>query len=118
MEQQLNRIELRGHVGNVRVRQFENNNSVANFSLVTNFMYKSKEGNGVVETMWHNVVAWSGKGMPEDLNSITKGSSVYVVGRLRNSSYINSDGEHRNYIEVVASQVSFEENNGAQTAIF
>ena len=74
--EQLNRIELRGNVGNIRVSTV-GTGQVARFSLATNFLYKNKDGEATVETTWHNIVAWSGKGMPE-FEKIGKGSPVYV----------------------------------------
>ena len=39
----INRIELQGHVGTVRTNE-HNGNRVANFTLATELMYKSREG--------------------------------------------------------------------------
>lgn len=106
--EQLNRIELRGNVGNVRISNV-GNSQVARFSLATNFMYKSKDGEGVVETTWHNIVAWSGKNMP-DFSRIGKGTPVYVCGRLRSSKYTAGDGTERQIYEVIANKMSIEED--------
>ena len=72
--EQLNRIELRGNVGNIRISA-AGSGQVARMSLATNFMYKNRDGEAVVETTWHNIVAWSGKGMP-DFNRIGKGTPL------------------------------------------
>lgn len=101
--EQLNRIELRGNVGNVRISDV-GENQVARFSLATNFMYKGKDGEGVVETTWHNIVAWSGKGMP-DFRQIVKGAPVYVCGRLRSSRFTGSDGTEKTVYEIIAYKV-------------
>ena len=101
--EQLNRIELRGNVGNVRVSDV-GGNRVARFSLATNFLYKGKDSEAVVETTWHNIVAWGGKGMP-DFSAIVKGAPVYVTGRLRTSRFIGNDGTEKTVYEVVASKV-------------
>jgi single-strand DNA-binding protein len=111
--EQLNKIELRGKVGNVRISRV-GENVVANFSLATNYVYMSKDGQPVVETTWHTVVAWDGKGMP-DLTKIDKGSSLYVCGRLRNTRYTSSDGTEKQAMEVIANAVSFEEVTNMQT---
>ena len=84
--EQLNKIELRGNVGNNKV-QVVGDNQVARFSVATNYVFKGKDGTAVIETTWHTVVAWSGRGMPEDLNKITKGAPVYVTGRLRQQRF-------------------------------
>ena len=96
--EQLNRIELRGNVGNVRISEV-GGSRVARFSLATNFMYKGREGDA----------AWSGKGMP-DFSSISKGASVYVTGRLRTSRFTGNDGIERTVYEVIASKVEVQEN--------
>lgn len=101
--EQLNRIELRGNVGNIRISEV-GESRVARFSVATNFIYKGKDNEGVVETTWHNVVAWSGKGMP-DFTAITKGAPVYVTGRIRTSRFTGSDGTEKTVYEVVASKI-------------
>ena len=106
--EQLNRIELRGNVGNVRISEV-GGSRVARFSLATNFMYRGKDNEAVLETTWHNIVAWSGKGMP-DFSSISKGASGYVTGRLRTSRFTGNDGIERNVYEVIASKVEVQEN--------
>lgn len=101
--EQLNRIELRGNVGNIRISEV-GESKVARFSVATNFIYKGKDNEGVVETTWHNVVAWSGKGM-SDFTAITKGAPVYVTGRIRTSRFTGSDGTEKTVYEVVASKI-------------
>lgn len=105
--EQLNRIELRGNVGNIRISA-AGSGQVARFSLATNFLYKNRDGEAVVETTWHNVVAWNTKGMP-DFSLITKGCPVYVCGRLKSSKYTGSDGVERQSYEVVANKLIIEE---------
>ena len=56
----INKVEIRGNVGTVRMNE-HNGKKVVNFSVVTDFLYKSREGIPLSETTWHNVVAWSGK---------------------------------------------------------
>ena len=89
--EQLNRIELRGAVGSVRLQTFSEAR-VARFTLATNYAYKDKNGEAVIETSWHNVVA-------------SKGSKVYVQGRLRYQKYTGSDGVERLATDIVASRL-------------
>ena len=107
----INRIELQGHIGTVRLNE-HNDSKVANFSLFTEFLYKARDGQPVSEGMWHNVVAWSGKDMPE-LDLIVKGAPVYVTGRLRINKYTSADGTERQFYEVMANKVRIlRENRG------
>ena len=98
--EQINKIELRGIVGNARV-QVVGDKKVIRFSLATEYAYKDRNGEPVIDTTWHNVSAWEGKGMP-DLDTITKGSAVHVIGRMRYSKYTGSDGTEKQSFEVSA----------------
>ena len=45
--EQINRIEIKGKIGNVRITDFEDGQS-ANLSVATNYIYKSRDGNAVI----------------------------------------------------------------------
>lgn len=106
--EQLNRIELRGSVGFVR-QQVVNGRMVAHLSVATNYVYKDRNGDPVIETTWHNVSAWEGKACP-NLGKIEKGCKVYVQGRLRGQRYTDSEGIERYSFEVVAYQLNLLED--------
>ena len=74
-------------------------------------VYKAKDGEAVVETTWHNIVAWSGKGMPE-FSAISKGCPLYVCGRLKISRYTGNDGIEKQIYEVIANRMSVVEDSG------
>lgn len=99
----LNRIELTGVVGRIH-RQTVLDQIMANFSLVTEYSFQDKDGYAVVETTWHNVVAWNSDKII-CLGDIDRGSHVHVVGRLRTRRYVDSNGESRISYDVVASSV-------------
>ncbi len=103
--EQLNHIELRGIVGSAKVQRIANAN-VANFTLATNIAYRDKDGTPVIETTWHNVTAWEGKGIA-DLTRLEKGSKVHLVGRIRNQRFTGADGSERTSTEVVARSLAF-----------
>ena len=81
-----------------------NGKKVVNFSVVTDFLYKSREGIPLSETTWHNVVAWSGKDIV-DLELITKGAQVHVCGRIRANKYTSADGVEKFFYEIMASRL-------------
>ena len=105
----LNRIELRGRIGTIRTNEF-NGSKVANFSVVTEYLYKTRDGNAASETTWFNVAAWNSKDMP-DFDCMVKGMPVYVAGRMRTSRYTSADGVERQYYEILASKVRFIEES-------
>ena len=102
--EQLNRIELRGIVGNSNVRTV-GDRKTARFSLATDYVYKGKNGDPVIETSWHSVQAWEGKNIP-DVSLIEKGMGVYVVGRYRVQKYQTQDGVDKTSYEVMADKVT------------
>ena len=98
----INKIELQGRIGTVRTNIF-GDSMVANFSLVTEYLYKTRDG-AANETTWHQITAWEGKDMP-DLSILCKGMQVNVTGRLRTFRYTNTEGVEKQLYEVVASKV-------------
>lgn len=105
----LNRIELRGRVGTVRTNEV-NGNKVANFSVVTEHLYKTRDGNAVSETTWFNVTAWNSREMP-DFEKIVKGMPVQVTGRMRTTRYTSADGVEKMYYEILANRIRFIQEN-------
>ena len=98
--EQLNKIEIQGIVGNVRIQDVADT-KVANFSVATNYAYKSKDGGIIIETTWHNVVAWEGEQI-QNLDQLKKGLLVHICGRLRNRKYLASDGTERTVCDILA----------------
>lgn len=101
--EQLNRIELRGNVGSVRILN-AGGTRLAKISLATNYVYKNKEGDPVIETTWHNISAWENKSMP-DLDAIQRGDKLYVCGRIRSQRYEGNDGLEHTVNEVIAKSI-------------
>ena len=99
----INRIELLGKVGTVRTNVV-NGTKVANFSLVTDFLYKTRDGNPVSEATWLNVVAWDGRDI-QGIDLIAKGAVVHVHGRIRSTRFEGSDGTEKQLYEVLASKL-------------
>lgn len=99
----INRIELKGRVGTVR-SNVVNGSRVVNFSLITDFLYKTREGNAVSEATWFNVAAWEGKDI-QGLELIDKGVTVHVHGRIRSHKFEGSDGTEKQFYEVLANRL-------------
>ena len=101
MTQQLNRVELVGYVGSIRTSQV-GEETLANMTVATSIVYKTRSGEKVIETNWSQVSCFQKDG-GTDLRSITKGDAVHVVGRVRNNRYTGADGVDRMTTEVIAS---------------
>ena len=108
----INRIELQGRVGTVRTNVV-GESMVANFSMVTEYLYKTRDGGAANETTWHHVVAWDGRDMP-DLNMIAKGTPVHVTGRLRAARYTSADGTEKQFNEIIAHKIRILDEDGVR----
>lgn len=111
----LNRIELRGVVGRADVNAY-NGSRVCNFSVVTEYSIRDREGNPGAETTWFNVSAWEGRDFP-DFSFIQKGVWIKVIGRIRVRKYVTQDNEERSVLEVVARKVELVPREDGDTQV-
>ena len=101
--EQLNKVELTGTVGSVNSQNIGDKIAL-HFSVATNVMCKSAEGESVCETTWHNVRYFTERKNPLSLK-VSKGDYLHVLGRLRNYRYTGVDGSDRTGTEILASSV-------------
>lgn len=95
------KVILVGNVGkDPEIRRFENNIK-ASFSLATSETYTPKGGDKVMQTEWHNIVAWRRLAELAE-NYIRKGTQVLIEGKLRYRSYDDRDGNKKYIVEVEA----------------
>lgn len=106
MDKSINRVFLKGKVGSAKIIKTADSSAIR-FSLATQNITKDRNDNPIVETWWHNVVAWEGRGIA-DFSLIVKESTIYVEGRLRYIKYTNSDGNERVLAEVLADLITIE----------
>jgi len=111
----LNKLTIIGNVGNEPEMRFTpNGKPVTSFSVATNWLYTSSEGERRQETEWFNVVAWNR--LAEQCNQfLAKGRLVYVEGRIHTRNWEGQDGQQHSKIEVIASRVIFLERRGSAT---
>ncbi len=98
----INKVILVGNLGkDPEVRHLEGGAVVAKFPLATSETYKTKDGQRVDQTEWHNVVMW--RGLAESAEKyLRKGSLVYIEGKIRTRSWDDKDGNKRYATEIVA----------------
>jgi len=96
-----------GNVGTEPEMRFTpNGNPVTSFSVATNRVYTTPEGERREETEWFNVVTWSR--LAENCNQfLTKGQRVYAEGRLRTRTWESQDGQKHSRTEIIANRVIF-----------
>lgn len=101
--EQLNQVTLRGIVGNARVQKIGDTEMVR-FSVATDYAYRNRSGEAVIETTWHQVTAFKNDRMP-DFSTLVKGAGVEVYGRLRNNRFVGYDGVERTVTEIIANKI-------------
>ena len=102
----INKVILIGNLGkDPEVFSFENGVKKVSFSLATTESYKDKEGNKVDQTEWHNVVLW--RGLAEVAEKyLTKGSQVYIEGKIETRAWDDKDGNKRYTTEIYAENMT------------
>lgn len=103
MKQFKNEISICGIVGQCHVTAVADTET-AQFSVMTEDTYSSRDGTTVVNCTWFSVRAWKGAGIAE-LSKITKGSWVEVHGKQRCRRYVAEDGVERVSYEIIADTV-------------
>ena len=94
----LNKIMLIGNVGRIEVKSFQDG-KVANAALAVSERYTKRDGTKVESTEWFNIVI---RGVSADVAEryVSKGSPLFVEGKLRTRRYTSRDGEERSVQEV------------------
>ena len=99
----VNKVILVGRVGQTNIRQ-AGDRKVANFTLATNEVYKNKEGNYVESTEWHNITIWDRQAETVE-KFVTKGTQLYVEGKIKTEKYTDKDGNERYMTRIAANTI-------------
>jgi len=105
MAEGLNRVMLLGNLGaDPELRYTQAGKAVLNMRLATTESYLDANKVRQERTDWHNVVLWGKRG--EALAKfLTKGSTIFVEGGLRTSTYDDKEGNKRYKTEVHATNI-------------
>lgn len=105
MSDGLNRVMLLGNCGaDPELRFTHGGQAVLNIRLATSESYLDKDKVRRERTDWHSVTIWGKRG--EALAKIlAKGSTIFVEGSIRTSSYEDKEGVKRYKTEVNANNV-------------
>lgn len=103
----LNRVFLIGNLTrDPEIRYTAGGAAVANLGLASNRVYSTKTGEKKEEVCFVRVVVW-GKQAETCGQYLSKGSPIFVEGRLQSRSWEGEDGKKNNTLEVVAVNVQF-----------
>lgn len=105
MAEGLNRVMLLGNLGaDPELRYTQSGQAVLNMRIATTESYLDRNKVRQERTDWHAVVLWGKRG--EALAKfLTKGSTVFIEGGLRTSSYDDKEGQKRYKTEVHATNI-------------
>ena len=107
----INYVFLQGRLGkDPEIREF-NGVKMATFPMAVDRDVKDKNGNLVTD--WFSITTW--RGLAEFAEKfLTKGSAVFVTGRLQQRIYEAQDGSRREVIDVLAERINFQQGNKDQ----
>lgn len=105
MSEGLNRVMLLGNLGaDPDFRFTQGGQAVLNLRLATTESYLDRDKARKERTDWHSVVVW-GKRAEALSKILSKGSSMFVEGSIRTSSFEDRDGKKRYKTEIHATNV-------------
>lgn len=103
----LNRVFLIGNLTrDPELRYVPSGTAVATFTIASNRIFVNQAGEKKEEVCFVRVVAW-GRRAEVCGEFLSKGSPVFVEGRLQSRSWEDQNGQKRSTIEVVANNVQF-----------
>jgi single-strand DNA-binding protein len=102
-ERSVNKAILLGRLGgDAETRHTQNGTPVSRFSLAMNRQWTDSDQQVHEETEWIYIVLWNKENLATYL---TKGTKVYVEGRIQTRSYEDDGGVKRYVTEVVAQNI-------------
>jgi len=101
----LNKAQIIGRLGQTpEIRTMPNGDAVCNFSVATTEKWKDKSGEVKEETEWHRVSAW-GKTAEIIGKYLSKGSLIYIEGKMKSRKYTDKDGIEKTSYEIRATDM-------------
>ena len=111
----LNRVQLIGYLGKDPESKYTpTGKRVTDFPIGITQRWKDESGEPREHTEWVNIEAW-GRLAEICHEYLTRGSLVYIEGRLRTNRYEDQEGENRYFTRVVAQIVQFLDSRAEAT---
>lgn len=116
MPRSVNRVTLLGHLGkDPELKYTPSGQAVTKFSMATSERWKDKNGEWQDRTEWHNIVLWAK--MAETANQyLSKGSQVFIEGRLQTRSWDDKEGKKHYMTEIIAQDMVLLGGRGGERA--
>lgn len=113
MAASLNKVLLIGNLTrDPELRYVPSGTAVATFTIAINRVYTSQAGEKKEEVSFIRIVVW-GRRAEVCGEYLSKGSPVFIEGRLQSRSWEGQDGQKRSTTEVIADNVQFLKGAGS-----
>ena len=105
MAKDLNKVQMTGRLGaDPEMRRTPQGHAVTTFRVASNRTWRTAAGETEEDTEWFRVVAWNR--LAEICHQwLSKGSRVYVEGRMQTRQWQDQEGQARYMSEVVANDI-------------
>ena len=108
----LNKVMIIGRLGrDPEVRYTKSGSPVTTLSIATDESFTDREGNRTERTEWHRVVVFQ-RAAETCAQYLSKGSLVYVEGKLQTRKWQDQNGQDRYSTEIKADRVQFLDRKG------
>lgn len=103
----LNKVQIIGRLGSdPETRYSQSGQPNTSLRIATDESYRDRDGNRVERTEWHRVVTF-GRTAENCAQYLSKGSLVYVEGKLATRKWNDQTGQERYTTEIKAERVQF-----------
>lgn len=103
----LNKVFLIGNLTrDPELRYIPSGSAVATFTVAVNRVYKTQTGEKKEQASFVRIVVW-GRRAEVCGEYLSKGSPVFIEGRLQSREWEGQDGQKRSTLEVIADNVQF-----------
>lgn len=111
----INKVILIGNLGaDPEIRYTQSGTPVVNFRIATTERWKGQDGQQQEQTEWHSIVAW--RRLAEICAEfLSKGSKVYIEGKLQTRKWQDQNGNDRFTTEIVAKDMQMLSPRGANS---
>ena len=108
----LNKAMLIGNLGaDPETRYMQDGTCVCNIRIATTERWKNRNGEQQERTEWHRVVLWGKLGEIAG-QYLSKGSRVYIEGRIETRKWTDRDGNDRYTTEIRANEMKMLSGRG------
>jgi len=108
----LNKVMIIGRLGqDPKVTYTQSGSPVCTLNVATDESYTDRDGNKVERTEWHRIIVFQ-RSAENCGKYLTKGSLIYVEGKLTTRKWQDKDGADRFTTEIRADRVQFLDRKG------